>query len=261
VRNFVSLLIHSHAHLPLTSPPATNSRFTTRPVFDSLPLSGDFPKAQRLLHNFFTRVGRKHSSIRSISYEDAIIPIQSIWDTRTLNALPKTYEEALVAREHDIGMTHQPNATRSIEWLAENGKCVDHISPGQSTIEGAGHGAFTKRDLPKGTIITGSPLHHLPMKESFMPMHRTFYYDENAGAESKADIIGYQLLMNYCFGHSETSLLLCPCKYVWVVSTPTQHAALLFMLVLTLCLLSFRFDDTKMVLELVISTTTRLKPT
>lgn len=139
--------------------------------------------------------------------------ISSIWDTRTLNALPKTFSEALVAFEHDIGMVHQPNATRSIEWLQENGRCVDHITPGNSTIEGAGHGGFAKRDLPEGTIITGSPLHHIPMQDGFIPMYKAFYSDPESDKKSKSEITGYQLLMNYCFGHADSTLLLCPCKY------------------------------------------------
>eukprot|EP00980_Cylindrotheca_fusiformis_P003668 scaffold818_cov136-Cylindrotheca_fusiformis.AAC.34 len=156
----------------------------------------------------------KEKEVARQSYEEAIIPIQSIWNTRTINALPKSFEEALVAREHDIGMTHQPNATRTLEWLAEKGKCLDHISHGKSTIEEAGRGAFAKRDLPKGTTITGSPLLHIPLKETYIPMYRRLsgneYRDTETHSKSKDDVVGYQLLMNYCFGHSESSLMLCP---------------------------------------------------
>lgn len=69
-----------------------------------------------------------------------------------MNALPDTWENAEIAYSHDIGETHQPNATRSVEWLDEHGKCVDHIRPGQSTIEGAGHGAFIKRKCCYGIL-------------------------------------------------------------------------------------------------------------
>lgn len=141
-----------------------------------------------------------------------MVSIRSIWDSRTLNALPTTFEEATIAYEEDIGMVYQPNATRSIKWLEQNGKCVDHIKPGESTMEGAGHGAFTTRDLPKGTIITGSPLHHLPMKEKFMPMFRAFQKDNDADEKLKSEVAGQQVLLNYCFGHPESTLLLCPCK-------------------------------------------------
>jgi len=52
----------------------------------------------------------------------------------------------------DIGFLLQKNASRSIEWLNINGRCIDHIVGGLSTIEGAGHGAFAKRNIPKDTI-------------------------------------------------------------------------------------------------------------
>lgn len=144
-------------------------------------------------------------------YENVIIPIKSIWNTRTLNALPATFKEALVVQEHDIGMVYQPNATRSIQWLEENGKCIDNIYPGESTIDGAGHGAFAKRFLLKDSVITGSPLHHVPFKDDFMPMYRIVTHEESAYVDTR-EIANQQLILNYCFGHSESTLLLCPCK-------------------------------------------------
>ena len=85
---------------------------------------------------------------------------------------------------------------------------MDHIVPGRSTIENAGHGAFAKRFLPKGTVITGSPIHHL--FRSFTDMYKV---KENELGERKripSRRSGRQLLLNYCFGHPETTLLLCP---------------------------------------------------
>jgi hypothetical protein len=115
-------------------------------------------------------------------------------------------------------MVYQPNATRSIEWLEENGKCIDNIYPGQSTINGAGHGAFAKRDLLKGTIISGSPLLHVPFNNAFMPMYRIYTHEESVYVDTR-EVVSQQLILNYCFGHSETPLLLCPCKYGWFVFT------------------------------------------
>mmetsp|Transcript_27707 Transcript_27707/g.67443 ORF Transcript_27707/g.67443 Transcript_27707/m.67443 type:complete len:601 (+) Transcript_27707:158-1960(+) len=215
--------------------------FTTRRVFDSLPLSHDYPWAQHLLNTFFERVQHKDKAFKSTAYDELLVSIRSIWNSRTLNALPATFDEAIVAFEHDIGMVYQPNATRSIKWLENNGKCVDHIKPGQSTIEGAGHGAFATRDLPKGTIITGSPLHHLPVKEEFMPMFRAFHNEEDVDEKLKSEVAGQQVLLNYCFGHPQSTLLLCPygagvgyinhnqtranVKVVWSKDGQTSHDA------------------------------------
>src|SRR6056300_1675583 len=92
-------------------------RFVTRPVFKSLPLSEDYPWAQHLLNTFFEKVQNEKKRFQSTAYDELIVSIRSIWDSRTLNALPTTFEEAMVAYEQDIGMVYQPNATRSIKWL------------------------------------------------------------------------------------------------------------------------------------------------
>ena len=149
--------------------------------------------------------------LQRIIYEDAMLPLKSIWDVKILNAFPSTFEDALIVQKYDIGTVHQPAATRTIEWLDSNGKCLDHIYPDASTIEGAGHGAFAKRNLPKGTVVTGSPLHHIPFKEKFVPMFQ-IYEDQKVSSVEERQAIAQQLVINYCFGHSESSVLLCPCK-------------------------------------------------
>jgi hypothetical protein len=168
-----------------------------------------------------------------------MVELRNLWNSRTLNAIPSTYDEVLVALEHDIGMTHQPNATRSLEWLQEHGKCVDHIVPQQSTLPDAGRGAFAKRDLPKGTIISGSPLHHLPYGQEAVEMF-DFFKDKN-NQWVKAHKIGKQVLLNYCMGHRDSSVLLCPygagvnyinhnqtranVKIQWAADGSTSHSA------------------------------------
>jgi hypothetical protein len=135
-----------------------------------------------------------------------LVEICSIWNARLGNALPESYEDALIATKEDIGVLHQPNATRDLEWLQEHGKCMDHIIPGPSTIENAGHGAFAKRFLPVGTVITGSPLVHV--FRNFTDMYR---FEKDSDDEwQRRERIGSQLLLNYCYGHIYSALLLCP---------------------------------------------------
>jgi hypothetical protein len=76
----------------------------------------------------------------SILYKDMIQPIKEIWDSRMLNALYDfSWDQIETALEaEDIGVLLQPNATRSIDWLSQHGKCLDHIVHKQSTIDGAG---------------------------------------------------------------------------------------------------------------------------
>jgi hypothetical protein len=95
--------------------------------------------------------------------------------------------------------------------LHQHGRCIDHMRPGRSTLPQAGHGAFATRDLPKDTVITTSPLHHLPDSE-FVHMYQ-FEYDKVHQRWNKnvdeSETAGYQILLNYCYSHVETTLVLC----------------------------------------------------
>ena len=181
-------------------------RFVTRPTtFGNIPLFHDYDDALDLLNDFSELAG---TNIRSDLY-DVLVTIRDVWDSRTMNALPDSHEDAQKAlNAQDLGVLHQPDATRSVEWLQQNGKCIDHIVPGQSTIDGAGHGAFAKRDIPTGTIITGSPLHHVPTKRLF---YMYDYEETESGANKRTETkIGEQVSVNYCFGHEDSTMLLCP---------------------------------------------------
>ena len=154
-------------------------------------------------------IDKSPPSLREDLYR-LLIDATHIWDSRTLNALPNTMTdvETAIQANNNIGAVHQPQATRTVPWLYQNGKCIDHILPGRSTIPGAGHGAFAKRHLPAGTIITGSPLHHITMQRLFEMYAHDF---DGKGRMYRTDqFLGFQLLINYCFTHPSTSLHLCP---------------------------------------------------
>lgn len=156
---------------------------------------------------------------RNPSLYDLILDIRRIWpESRMMNALPDTIDEVhfVLSEGKDISHLYQPNATRSIEWLQKNGKCVDNILPRPSTIPGIGEGAFAKRRLPKGSIITGSPVMVIP-KDQFMNMY-TFHLDDNNHDDRtdevwlQGDQFSKQIIYNYCFGHPESTVLLFPVR-------------------------------------------------
>jgi hypothetical protein len=74
-----------------------------------------------------------------------------------MNALPFFDEIDIVANE-GIRAIHQPSAIRDQDYLKTNGRCMDVIESGPSTLPQAGRGAFSKRAFQKDSIITGSPL-------------------------------------------------------------------------------------------------------
>ena len=87
---------------------------------------------------------------------------------------------------------------RSIDWIHEHGVCVENMIPGPSHIRQAGQGAFAQWSLRKGEIIVPVPLLHILDRD-------VLSIDNDKGKLAKE-----QLLLNYCFGHPESSLLLCP---------------------------------------------------
>ena len=80
----------------------------------------------------------------------------------------------------------------SVPWLKENGVCLDNVVPGSSELDQAGRGGFAKRSIKKGSIVAPSPV---------IPVSR---FDLSNDREDE-----HQLLMNYCFGHPFSSVLLC----------------------------------------------------
>jgi len=85
---------------------------------------------------------------------------------------------------------------RSVEWIKENGICLDNILPGKSSSPHAGMGAIAQRRLEEGTVVAPASLLQVNDRDALrMPA-----FEEEQ----------MQLLLNYCFGRDDSSLLLCP---------------------------------------------------
>ena len=116
-----------------------------------------------------------------------------------------------------------PTAIRTPKWLEENGLCIDHIKPGPSTIKYAGRGAFAKRPIKAGSLVAPVPLLQLPNKD-VMNMYNVKVVEAPPVEEGdEPDImsirennekIGDQLLLNYCYGHPESTALFFPGGHV-----------------------------------------------
>jgi hypothetical protein len=138
--------------------------------------------------------------------------IKEIWESRILLALPidpSMLEETL---EWGTYNTFYHRSIRDLEWLEEHGTCMDSLHPGPSTIRQACRGAFARRSIMRGEIVTPVPLIHVPSKEMFI------MYEAKPGRHPQSEShvrnkdapIHHQLLLNYCFGHPDSSILLCP---------------------------------------------------
>lgn len=98
---------------------------------------------------------------------------------------------------------------RSVDWLRQHGTCGDHMQPGPSTLPQAGRGAFATRDLPKGTIVAQLPLIHVTQRFR-LDTYPVVQQGKRAPTVDRKGKKNSQLLVNYCYGHEESTLLLCP---------------------------------------------------
>lgn len=176
--------------------------------FGFIPLTDDYAKANELLrrfHHWFPPSESLSDDIKQSMFEFIKeLPINQ----RILNALP-SYNDIPKAVANGIESLHQSASICPIPQLESTGRCLDNIQPGRSTLKDAGRGAFATRYLPSGSVITGSPLLHIPYEEMLL-MHNLDQAEENDTQEVDATSTRYQLLLNYCWGHAESTVLICP---------------------------------------------------
>ena len=135
--------------------------------------------------------------------------LKSAWgDSPTMAALPpeEDYDEMY---EQTLTQLKKSRMMRSPEYLEESGVCADHLHFGESTIRQAGHGAFATRHLRKGDIVVPVPLIHIPDRELLDMYHfRAEPFQRIRGDPNLPR--RPQLLLNYCLGHRDSTLLLSP---------------------------------------------------
>lgn len=214
--------------------------FTARPEYDTIPFLNDYDIADEFLNGLLgmMRRLRKGHGRPWVSYDkkqrtkrqnpllvnadfhiDLIKTISEpfrLWKPRTYNALPDTAKSNLddIDNLMQAGGTKYRtynNTVRGKQWMKKHGQCIDNIKDGVSSIPHAGRGAFARRFIPKDGLVTPMPLLHIPNRSSFA-MYDS-YKDIHSGEwvrNTSAPPIGYQLLLNYCFGHRQSTLLLCP---------------------------------------------------
>lgn len=105
--------------------------------------------------------------------------------------------------------TMPPVDPTKIEWLQKNGLCVDNIQAGPSTLPDTGRGAFAKKFIPKGSLIAPAPLVVLK-REDLVIFQANLNVDIDEDVLNFDKVEGHELLLNYCFGHKDSSLLLLP---------------------------------------------------
>jgi hypothetical protein len=144
---------------------------------------------------------------------NTIVETRQIWKSKVLHAMPGTNTTvADLAELMAAGGTSRQHFNASIksqEYMDEHGQCMDNISNERSRIPHAGRGAFATRFIPKGGLVSPAPLVHIPDRSVLK------IYDSKLSTKGKllrdaTKPVHEQLLLNYCFGHRDSTLLLCP---------------------------------------------------
>jgi SET domain len=126
---------------------------------------------------------------------------------RVLHAIPKQlsdFPRAIEQGTAKFSLTGHSD-TRSLDWLATNGRCIDNLKPGKSEIPQAGYGAFATRRMRKGQVVAP-----IPVAQGHRKQMELYDVLNQRDPNSKFSLGGQQLIINYGFGHAESSLLLFP---------------------------------------------------
>lgn len=188
-----------------------NCRFLTRSSLGPVPLNGDHFKAWSLYRSKFFRLFQKHASTVPHIFDEIWdrFVLSNTWSSRVIAALPNKRDYPEMER---IGLTKlkRRRMTRSTKWLREHGVCADHFHMNVSTLPQAGHGAFASHFLPKDTVVLPVPVLPIPYRSVLNMYQIRKGNNQTYLSVDRRKVIGQQLILNYCLGHAESTMLLFP---------------------------------------------------
>jgi len=171
---------------------------------DLFPLASHYETSEAILEDMF-RIIRE---VPDESKDEVVARLKAIIekiDETTALLMPKTTDDLdILFEEGPAALTLEP---RGMNYLKYYGYCMDQIKLNESTIPGAGRGIFAQKHFSAGEFIAPLPLIHVSDKNVFN-MYK--YYDDSHGDMIVTDEkVTDQLITNYCFGDSRSSVLLC----------------------------------------------------
>jgi hypothetical protein len=171
-------------------------------VYGNIPLKPEFDKADEMVRALWEALPEsdQNNNNNNNTWQPMWDAIRQnfVDDERTRNALPKQISDLpLVAELGTARHFLYGENPRSIEWLETNGYCTDTLEVRNSDIPHAGRGAFARRSFVAGEKILPLPLLQIPRASLDI-------------LDKREKPINRQLLLNYCFGHPDSSLLLMP---------------------------------------------------
>lgn len=204
--------------------------FDGRTVYDFVPFNRHYDIADELINKFIKNITswqkEDTTEIKFLNTEnfeqeiwDFIAQLRNIWDkSKAMFALPDKNSTTVddlnqLMSSGGSKLQNYNDTVKDLEWMDEHGQCMDNIRNGISKIPDAGRGAFANRFIPKGGLVAPAPLIHLSNRSSLIIYEHMITpagkWRRNVDLPSH-----HQLLLNYCFGHGDSSLLLCPYGYL-----------------------------------------------
>jgi len=204
--------------------------FEGRKIDDFVPFERHYASANTLINSFIDNVTSwksedktKDQFVNSTKFEQElwgfILDLRKTWDkAKVLFALPGDDTTTIDDLEKimDFGGSELQNyntTVKDLEWMNEHGQCIDNIREGVSKITHAGRGAFANRFIPKDGLVSAAPIVHIPNRSSLI-IYEHMITDGDKWHRNVDLPSNHQLLLNYCFGHRDALLLLCPYGYL-----------------------------------------------
>lgn len=189
--------------------------FLTREYMGPIPISGDLERANQLFQQY--KDLKVHHSVPDRVWKDLWVELitKTNWtDSRVLGSFtknnPETELDELFRNYESLTHLRRTQATRDLKWIQEHGVCCDNMEEGLSTQIQAGRGAFSTRFLAKGSVVAPLPMIHIPYDRRLNMYATTKDSDGRTALEKPKRLVGKQVLLNYCYGHKESTMLLCP---------------------------------------------------
>lgn len=122
--------------------------------------------------------------------------------------------EQLYQQKFRFEMAKSVTTPRTPDWIRQNGVCLEHLVPKPSTVVDAGWGGFAQFGVFKGDIVVPAPVLHIVDRNILKVYERGRDGDDKHAINVTANPEKYQrgtgVLLNYCMGHPQSTLVFCP---------------------------------------------------
>jgi hypothetical protein len=177
---------------------------------DNVPSAENYKMAYDTVKTFMQKAKEDGLDVYSLGmqqrYEERIYKADWLKDRPRLKAaLPERVADIPAFLKMGAVQFSMKDRKKSLEWIEENGMCMDGIVAGTSTIPQAGRGAFAAKGINEGGVVITTPvitmnLNQIKLREEVIGSDWNNYVRHG----------GFQQILNYCYGHEDSTLVFFP---------------------------------------------------